>query len=48
MDDLIHILKSNLFQVTSVLAGAFAAILLTGTDNNLLDIGVLLLCCQLI
>ncbi len=26
-------------QVTSVLAGAFAAILLTGTDNNLLDIG---------
>ena len=26
-------------QVTSVLAGAFAAILLTGTNNNLLDIG---------
>ena len=26
-------------QVTSVLAGAFAAILLTGTNNNILDIG---------
>ena len=29
-------------QVTSVLAGAFAAILLTGTNNNLLDIGGLI------